>query len=384
VPTQSDPFGVFDLAALRRRTSMKWRTYPDDVLPCWIAEMDVALAEPVIRAVARVMAAGDTGYPDRYAYGEAFVEFAAKRWGWEVDPARTSLVPDVMRGVVELFDLVCARGDAVVINPPVYPPFFEFIAHSGREVITAPLSGAGRLDPETLDEAFRRATTNGRNAVFLLCSPHNPTGVVHTMPELAEVARLAEARGVRVIVDEIHAPIVAAGVEFVPYLTVPGAANAFCLFSASKAWNLAGLRAAVAVAGPDAAADLARLSMEVAGGASHVGVHAHVAALRDGTDWLDSVLTALDRNRRLLAELLAEHVPGVRYVPPQATFLAWLDCLDLGLGDDPAATFLHRGRVALMSGLPFGPGGAGHARLNFATSPDLITEAVRRMATALS
>jgi cystathionine beta-lyase len=155
------------------------------------------------------------------------------------------------------------------------------------------------------------------------------------------------------------------------------------VLSASKAWNLAGLKAAVAVAGPESAADLARLPEEVSHGPSHVGVIAHTAALRDGGDWLDAVLAGLDDNRRLLEALLAEHLPAVRYAPAEATYLAWLDCRGLGLGDDPARVFLDRGRVALSSGTLFGSGGAGFARLNLATSPELITEAVRRMAGAV-
>jgi cystathionine beta-lyase len=153
--------------------------------------------------------------------------------------------------------------------------------------------------------------------------------------------------------------------------------------SASKAWNLAGLKAALAIAGPDAAADLARIPEEVSHGPSHVGIIAHTAALRDGGDWLDNLLSGLDDNRRLLADLLAEHLPAVRYEPNQATYLAWLDCRELGLRDDPATVFLEHGRVALNSGAHFGTGGAGFVRLNLATSPELITEAVRRMAAAV-
>jgi cystathionine beta-lyase len=154
--------------------------------------------------------------------------------------------------------------------------------------------------------------------------------------------------------------------------------------SASKAWNLAGLKAALAIAGPAAAADLARLPEEVSHGPSHLGVIAHTAALTDGTAWLDALLTGLDDNRRLLAALLGEHLPDITHRPGEATYLAWLDCRALGLGDDPAEVFLERGRVALNSGIPFGTGGAGHVRLNLATSPEVITEGVRRMVAALA
>ncbi|MFJ1807221.1 MULTISPECIES: MalY/PatB family protein [unclassified Streptomyces] len=381
---EPNPLRALTLDRLRCRTSMKWRTYPADVLPLWVAEMDVALAEPVVRAVTKALALGDTGYPAGPAYAEALGVFAAERWGWDgLAVERTAIVPDVMLGVVEMLKLVTGPGDPVVVNPPVYPPFFPFVEHMDRRVAEAPLGTDGRLDLAVLEDAYRRAVAGGGRAAHLLCSPHNPTGTVHTARELAAVAGLARRYGVRVVVDEIHAPLTAAGVDFVPYLAVPGAENGLSLMSASKGWNLAGLKAALAVAGPEAAADLALLPEEVGHGPSHVGVLAHTAALREGTGWLDSLLAGLDDNRRLLAALLAEHLPGVAHLPAQATYLAWLDCRALGLGADPAAVFLERGRVALSSGLAFGTGGAGHVRLNLATSPEILTEGVRRMAAAV-
>lgn len=363
---------------------MKWRTYPADVLPLWVAEMDVPLAEPVVRALTDALALGDTGYPAGTAYAEALAAFADKRWGWDgLAVERTAIVPDVMLGVVEMLRLVTGHGDPVVVNPPVYPPFFQFIGHMDRQVVEAPLGADRRIDLGALEEAFQEAVAGGRRAAYLLCSPHNPTGTVHTTGELTAVAALADRYGVRVVADEIHAPLTAAGVDFVPYLSVPGAENGLSLMSASKAWNLAGIKAALAVAGPAAAADLARLPEEVSHGPSHLGVIAHTAALSEGTAWLDALLAGLDDNRRLLADLLAAHLPALAHRPGEATFLAWLDCRALGLGDDPADVFLERGRVALNSGIPFGTGGTGHVRLNLATSPEVITEGVRRMAAAV-
>ncbi|MER6997715.1 MalY/PatB family protein [Streptomyces sp. NPDC000410] len=379
-----NPLRQLSLGRLRLRTSAKWRTFPDDVLPLWVAEMDVPLAEPVVRAVTDAMTIGDTGYAAGSGYADALAEFARKRWGWHgLAVERTALVPDVMLGIVEVLKLITGPGDAVVVNCPVYPPFYQFVEHLDRRVVEAPLGEGLRIDFAALDDAFRRAAGGGRPAAYLLCSPHNPTGTVHTADELSAVAALAADHGVRVVVDEVHAPIVAPGAVFVPYLSVPGAQSGMSLMSASKAWNLAGLKAALAVAGPGAADDLARMPEEVSHGPSHLGVIAHTAALRDGADWLDAVLAGLDDNRRLLAELLDEHLPEIRYEPAPGTYLAWLDCRALPLGDDPAAVFLERGRVALTSGTRFGAGGAGHARLNLATSPELITEAVRRMTVAL-
>jgi cystathionine beta-lyase len=378
-----DPFQQVTLDQLRRRTSDKWLRYEPDVIPMWVAEMDVLLAEPVADAVRAAIATGDTGYSVGATYAEALSTFAASRWGWKVDPGAMSIVPDVMLGVVEMLRLVTGAGDAVVVNSPVYPPFFAFVSHLDRRVVEAPLTADHRLDLDVLEAAFLDARAGGRPAAYLLCSPQNPTGTVHTAEELSAVAALADRHGVRVVADEIHAPVVPAGATFVPYLTVPGAERGLALLSASKAWNLAGLKAAMAVAGAEAEADLARLPEEVSHGPSHVGVIAHCAALRDGGEWLEAMLGGLDRNRRLLADLLARELPGVRYRMPAATYLAWLDCRELGLGDDPGKVFLERGRVAFARGPDFGTGGAGHVRMTIATSPEIITEAVRRMADSL-
>ncbi|MEV0319234.1 MalY/PatB family protein [Streptomyces sp. NPDC050658] len=379
-----NPLRQLTLEQLRERTSMKWRAYPQDVLPLWVAEMDVPLAEPVARAIRDAVERGDTGYPAGNGYAQALAGFAARRWGWEgLDVGRTAIVPDVMLGIVEMLKLVSGPGDPVVVNCPVYPPFYQFIRSDGRPVVEAPLDEAGRIGLVALEAAFREALRLGRRPVYLLCSPHNPTGTLHTAGELADVARLARRYGVRVVVDEIHAPIVAEGARFVPYLSVPGGENGLSLLSASKAWNLAGLKAAVAVAGPEAAADLARIPEEVSHGPSHLGVIAHTAALWHGGDWLDALLRGVDENRRLLGELLRERLPGVRHRPGQATYLSWLDCRELGLGEDPAAVFLEKGRVALSSGSPFGSGGTGFVRLNLATSPEILAEGIRRMASAV-
>lgn len=377
-----NPLRRLSLPELRQRTSAKWAVHPPDVLPLRVAEMDCSPPEPVTDALRTALDRGDTGYASGGpGYAEAADAFAREHWGRPIRPERTSLVADVMAGVVELLKLLTDPGDAVVVNPPVYAPFYAFAGHLGRRVIEAPLTAGHRIDFATLETAFRAATAGGaRRAAHLLCSPHNPTGTVHTAEELAAVARLAHGHGVRVIADEIHAPLVPAGGHHVPYLSVPGGEDGFSVLSASKSWNLAGLKAALVVAGPAASAELARLPDEVSHGPSHLGVLAHSAAFRHGGPWLTALLRGLDDNRALLGELLARHLPGIRWNPPAGTYFAWLDCRALGLGDDPAEVFLRRGRVAVVSGPAFGTGGAGHVRLNFATSPEVLEEAVRRMA----
>ena len=371
------------LERLRERRSVKWRLYDPDVLPLWVAEMDVVPAEPVQQAVTEAMTSGDTGYPWAADYAEALSAFAARRWGWEPDPATMEIVPDVMLGVVEVLKLVADPGAAVVVNSPVYPPFFQFVAHLGHRVVEAPLGEDGRLDLAALERAFADATSDGRHAAYLLCNPQNPTGAVHTPDELTAALELAESSGVRVVADEIHAPLVHAPATFTSVASLPAGSRAIALMSASKAFNLAGLKAAMAVPGPDAAADLARMPEEVSHGASHLGVIAHRAAYLDGGPWLDALLAGLDDNRKLLATLVAEQLPEVGYRVPDGTFLAWLDFTALDLGDDPAAVLRERARVALHPGPGFGHGGRGHARLNFGTSPDIVREAVSRIAAAL-
>jgi len=378
----ANPLTALTLEQLRTRTSAKWRHFPADVLPLWVAEMDVPLAEPIVRAVCDAIVRGDTGYPTDGTYAEAMAAFAAKRWDWQFDPAACASVADVMRGIVEVLGLITSAGDAVVINSPVYTPFYRFLEYIDRRVIEAPLGADHRIDPHALERALAAAAAGGGRSALLLCSPHNPTGTVHTREELLTAGALAASHGARVVVDEIHAPIVYSDAVHVPYLSLPGNEGAFVLLSASKAWNLAGMKAAVAVAGELAAAELAQMPDVVRHGQTHIGVIAHVAALRDGEAWLDGLLVALEANRRLLGELLAAQLPHVGYHAPQGTYLAWLDCRALGLGEDPSVAFLERGRVAVNSGPSFGTGGAGHVRLNLATSPAILSEAVARMAAA--
>lgn len=373
-------------AELRRtRTSVKWSAYPPDVLPVWVAEMDVEPCPAVASVVAAAVTRGDTGYGWAPRYGAAVARYAADTWGWEVDVTRSRVVADVMIGAAEVLRLVTDEGGPVVVSPPVYDAFFGFVAAIGRRRVDAPLTAEGRLDPEALAEAFRSATATGERAAYLLCNPHNPTGVVHSAEELAVLATLAEEHGVRVVSDEIHAPLVYSGERaFTPFLTVPGSDRGFALFSPSKGWNLAGLKSALVLAGPGAADDLARLHDVHTHGSSHLGTMAHVAALDDGRAWQEQLVSELDANRALLGRLLSSQLPEIRWQVPEATYLTWLDCRALDLGDDPARVFRERGRVALSSGPSYGrEAGRGFARLNIATSPEVLEEAVRRMAAAV-
>lgn len=349
----------------------------------WVAEMDFPRAEPIVAALHAALESGDTGYVDpRTAdLGGAFAGFAARRFGWTVDPEQVALVPDVNAGIGEVLRLVTAAGDGVVVNTPAYPPFFSVIEDCGRKVVPVPMlrqDGLWRLDLDGTERAFTAGVRT-----YLLCNPHNPTGRVFTRAELEPLVALAARYEVTVVSDEIHAPLTLAGAEHVPWLTLgtPAAERGIALTSASKAFDIAGLKCAIAItAHPAMHKELRRLPDEVAYRASILGAIASEAAFRHGDAWLDAVRDQLDRNRRLLADLLAEHLPAVAYTPPEASFLSWLDCTNLGLGDDPAAAFLERGRVALSRGPDFGSDGRGFARLNIGTSADLVAEGVHRMA----
>ena len=377
--------GTCSLPELRRRTSHKWRAYPSDVLPAFVAEMDFDLAEPIRRAVTSALARSDAGYAHKGALGEAFAQFAAARFGWAPDPARVYPIPDVMTGLAEVIGAITEPGAGIVVNTPVYPPFLFRFGFYGRKIIEAPLardpSGRYDLDPAAIEAALSRPGA----AVCLLCSPHNPTGSVWSRSQLEIVAGLCQRHGVTLLVDEIHAPLVLPGASFVPFGSLDHeiAGQAFTFTSASKGWNIPGLKCGLAVAGSDAGMALLEERWEALLPAS-VGVLASAAAFTEGLPWLDALAGQLDENRTVLTHLLARHLPQAGYVPPLASFLAWLDCRALGLGDDPAAVFLAKGRVAVSHGPHFGRPGHGFARLNIGTSPALIEEAVRRMAAAVT
>ncbi|MEO7447211.1 MAG: aminotransferase class I/II-fold pyridoxal phosphate-dependent enzyme [Humibacillus sp.] len=366
------------------RTSIKWRLFEPDVLPLWVAEMDARPCPPVVHAVASAVGRGDTGYAGSGAYAAALAELAEAEWDWALDPGAVVQVADVLTGIGHLLRLLTDPGGPVVLSPPVYNAFYDLVATTDRRVVEAPLTDAGRLDLQVLDTTFATVTAGGQRAAYLLSNPHNPKGTVHSPDELADLARVAERHGVRVLSDEIHAPLVFSTSRFTPYLTVPGSERGITVTSASKAWNLAGLKAALLVPGAGARGDVTRLPPFVTYGASHLGVIAHTAAYRDGRDWVRTLLVELDDRRHLLADLVASHLPGARFVLPEATYLAWLDLRPLGLGERPGAALLERARVAVSDGVTFGGGGAGHVRVNFATSPSILTEAVERIARSLA
>jgi cystathionine beta-lyase len=366
------------LDALRSRQSAKWRDHPPHVLPLDVAEADVQLAEPVARALVEAIERSDTGYASRRNdVGVAFTGFAARRWGWEPDPGQISIVPEVGVAVVEALRVLLDAGDPVVINPPVYPPFWEWVREAGLVPVEVPLirtDEAWRLDLDGLARAFAAGAK-----AYLLCNPHNPAGRVHTVQELRVIADLAAEHDAWVISDEIHAPLTYSGDDFTPYLTVGDGARrrGVVATSASKGWNLAGLKCGVLVTQSQNTVALhRRLPGETRWRVGHLGVIASVAAYRDADDWLESVVTALDANRRQLARRLGQRLESAGYQPPQAGYLAWIDVAPLGWADDCAAELLQHHDLAVNAGTDFGAAGSGHIRVNFACPPEVIDRAV--------
>jgi cysteine-S-conjugate beta-lyase len=381
----ADQLQVDPLELLRQRRSAKWQTHPRDVVPLTIAEMDFGLAPAVSAALRDAVERSDAGYAMPVpGLGHAVAAFAGRRWGWDIDPGSVTAVTDVGVGVVELLRALIRPGDAVVISPPVYPPFFDWVPEAGARTLEVPLverDGRPRLDLDGLERTFA-----AHPAAYVLCNPQNPVGTVHSREELEALVRLARIYRVVLISDEIHAPLVLPGATFTPLLTVPGAAElAVSVVSASKAWNLAGLKCAGVVTGAPAMAALAdRFPPDARWRIGHLGVIAAIAAYTEGEAWLDQLLRTLDHRRSLLGDLLAERLPAVRWQPPEATFLAWLDCREIGPDNAARELFLRRGKVALEPGLGFGAPGAGYARLNFATSVDILDLATKSMSRALT
>ena len=380
-------FDDLTLHDLRRRRGVKWTQYPPDVLPAWIADLDFAPAPPIRRVLEEMVAIGDLGYPVRpwlNPLPELFAERQASRHGWRPDPARVRVMTDVLQGLEATVLHHGARGDGVVVQTPIYPPFLEAVRCGERRLIENRLVRGPQRWEIDLDD-FRRAAARAR--MFLLCNPHNPTGRVFERAELEAMAEIAVERDLLVVADEIHQDLLFPDHRHIPFASLGDevARRTITFTSATKSWNIAGLCCAVAHFGPDAPlTTLDAFPPHYLGRVSIAGIEATAAAWREGDPWLRELIAYLDGNRTRVASFLRERLPGVDHVPPEATFLAWLDCRALDLPGGPHAFFLDGARVALSDGPDFGEAGRGFVRLNFATSRAILDAILERMAGAVA
>jgi cystathionine beta-lyase len=364
---------------------LKWGTTEPGVIPAWVAEMDYAVAEPITSAVRAAVDRGELGYPNFErtggALGEAYAGFAQRHHGWTVPPDRVLPTADVTVGVRIALEVLSERAP-MVLPLPAYDPQHGLAQITGREqwdLPVAPDAGSYVIDLDELDGLFAKGART-----LLLTQPHNPASHVHTRAELEGIRDVVTRHGGRVVSDEIHAPLVLPGAEHVPYLSVEGTADhAVAVVAASKAFNIPGLKCAQMVTGDDATRDrLAAVPMAQNDSWGSLGVVGSVAAYTEGDAWLAALVERLDQQRTLLGRLLAEHLPQARMRPLEATYLAWLDLR--AYDHDAPAEVIGRGGVQVSPGEAYWPGLPGHVRLNIATSPERLTEIVRRMAAALS
>jgi len=375
------------LAELSTHHSEKWRAFAPDVIPLPVAEMDFPVAAPIREVLRSMVEKSDMGYlgpiPE---LGTSFATFAAARWSWTVDPARVRAATDVGVGVVEILRVFTNPGDGVLISSPVYQNFYTWINETKVKGIDVPfihqasddVSLAWSIDWQGIEKEYSSGIK-----VHLLCSPHNPIGRVYSREELTKFVALAAKYNVIIISDEIHAPLEYSEHPFVPILTLGEEAENHCVVvtAASKGWNIAGLKCAIIVAGSQAMHEkLNALPPALHYRASLLGAFATAVAFEKSVTWLDAVITQLDHNRNLISTLVAELLPEVIYNPPQHSYLAWFDLTALNLGDEPTAVILDKTKVALNAGHIYGAQWGQFARMNYATSPEIITQAITQMA----
>jgi cystathionine beta-lyase len=376
-----------DPEQLRRRRGEKWRTYPDHVLPAWVADMDFPLAAPLQDYLREIAETTDLGYPinpTTDALPTVFAKRVHERFGWSIDPRDVVVLTDVVQGMYIALWTLGEPGDAAVVQTPVYPPFLECVAEVKRRQVTNELvRGTERYE---IDFDALRRDVDTQTRALLLCNPQNPTGRTFTRSELTWLAELAIERDLTVIADEIHADLVFPGFEHLPMASLGPeiAERTITLMSASKAFNIAGARCAVAHFGSRSLRKrFESIPGHIRGGLSSLGLQTTTIAWTQCQPWLDQVLAYLDGNRRRVEAFVHDKLPGVEMLTPEATYLAWLDCRELGL-ENPWRFFYERGQVALSQGSGFGRGGQGFVRLNFATSRGVLDEILERLASALA
>jgi cystathionine beta-lyase len=378
----------FDRVVDRRASdSNKWRKFPPDVLPMWVADMDFPSPPVVVRALRARVEHGFFGYlAERNELPEVVAERVAKRYGWRVSPEAVVALPGVIAGFNQALRALTSPGQGLLVQTPVYPPILRAAGNHGlrRDEHALTRGGAGRY---TVDlDAFAAALRPDTRA-FLLCNPHNPVGRLFGRAELEGLAAACLRRDVAIVADEIHCDLLLDGRQHVPVAALAPEVEqrTITLMAPSKTFNLPGLKCAVGII-PNAALRerFVAAAADLVPKINVLGYTGALAAYREGDDWLEALLAYLRDNREVLVQQVRATLPGVAVCPPEATYLAWLDCRGSRAAGDPATFFLERARVALNDGANFGPGGAGFVRLNFGCPRALLTEGLERMRAALT
>jgi cystathionine beta-lyase len=376
----------------RRTASLKWdfceRVHGvSGVIPMWVADMDFAAPPAVIEALRTRAGHGIYGYPMvPPSFWDAAVGWLKRRQGWDVRPGQMSLIPGVVPGLNLCVNAFTRPGDTIIIQTPVYHPFYSSIETNGRRVVRNPLKfEGGRF---VMDLGSGDPWSAPRTRMLILCSPHNPVGRVWTREELLRLAEACAARDLVVIADEIHGDLVLPGHRFIPFATLsPDAANRTVTLTApSKTFNLAGLGTALAIASNPKLKSLFDAQVQSAGltMGNVFGLAACEAAYAGGDAWLDELLAYLDGNAGFAQEFIATEIPGLKFVRPEGTYLGLLDCRELGMGQKELDDFLLReAKVFFDPGPRFGEELRGYQRINLGCPRALLQEALERIARAV-
>jgi cystathionine beta-lyase len=381
-------FDAITIESLRARRSVKWHAAGENGYGAWIAEMDFGAAPAITAALDELTREANFGYlaqPLVDELADACAGWQRDRYGWHVAPEDIRPLPDVIKGLEVAITHFSRPGAPVILPTPAYMPFLLVPPYLGRDIIQVPMLEQGghfTFGLDGIEAAFRAG-----GDLLIFCNPYNPLGRVFDAAEMAALTDVVDRHGGRVFADEIHGPLVYPGRRHIPYASTSDTAAGHTLTatSASKGWNLPGLKCAQLILSNDADRELwARIGSWAEHGASNPGVVANIAAFRDGRDWLGDVLDYLDGNRHLLADLLEQHLPQVRYRPPEGTYLAWLDFRDVHLPHSPGTFVTEQAGVVVVDGPACGDAGAGSLRLNFATPRPILVELVERMAAAVA
>ncbi len=383
----------FDRVIDRRNTgSVKWdlaeaRLGYHDIIPMWVADMDFRAPEPIIEALRKVADLGIYGYAARMpSYYDAFISWMSQRFNWEIRQEWIEFTPGVVPAINLAVRAFTQPGDEVIVQTPVYYPFFSAITCNGRTVLDNPLRlENGRY---VMDLAGLEKKMSPRTRLVLLCSPHNPGGRVWNKEELMALGELCLKHDIIVVSDEIHSDIVYHGFSHTVFATLSPefAQNSIVCTGVSKTFNLAGLAISNIVI-PNA--DLRkRFHDEVAGCgltlSNIFGLAAAEAAYRHGKPWLEALLNYLEGNLDYLTDYIVSNIPGIKVIRPQGTYLAWLDCRGLPISGERARNFmLAEARVGLEEGTIFGAKEVGFWRMNFACPRSILKQAMERIETAV-